>query len=129
MFLTTLLQQRKYRSNFSVFSAKAKTFPQCGKIFGALFMTLIKTHNTDGISRVRETGRNQSALIRISRSGFTAKNKIVLIFIKSFDVMHSKLLIFYNKSIEYRISKIYLRKFFISHQYTICYMLTYLLYC
>ncbi len=43
MFLTTLLQQRKYRSNFSVFSAKAKTFPQCGKIFGALFMTLIIT--------------------------------------------------------------------------------------
>jgi hypothetical protein len=41
MFLTTLLQQRKYRSNFSVFSAKAKTFPQCGKIFGALLMTLI----------------------------------------------------------------------------------------
>ncbi len=40
MFLTTLLQQRKYRSNFSVFSAKAKTFPQCGKIFGALFMAL-----------------------------------------------------------------------------------------
>ncbi len=40
MFLTKLLQQKKYRSNFSVFSAKAKTFPQCGKIFGALFMTL-----------------------------------------------------------------------------------------
>jgi hypothetical protein len=41
MFLTTLLQQRKYRSNISVFSAKAKTFPQCGKIFGALFMALL----------------------------------------------------------------------------------------
>ncbi len=41
IFLTKLLQQRKYRSNFSVFSAKAKTFPQCGKIFGALFMTLV----------------------------------------------------------------------------------------
>jgi hypothetical protein len=44
MFLTTLLQQRKYRPNFSVFSAKAKTFPQCGKIFGALFMTLAIVH-------------------------------------------------------------------------------------
>jgi hypothetical protein len=43
MFLTKLLQQKKYRSNFSVFSAKANTFPQCGKIFGALFMTLIMT--------------------------------------------------------------------------------------
>jgi hypothetical protein len=43
MFLTTLLQQRKYSSNFSVFSAKGKTFPQCGKIFGALFMTLTIT--------------------------------------------------------------------------------------
>jgi hypothetical protein len=41
MFLTKLLQQRKCRSNFSVFSAKEKTFPQCGKIFGALFMTLL----------------------------------------------------------------------------------------
>jgi hypothetical protein len=41
MFLTTLLQQRKYRSNFSVFSAKEKTFPQGGKIFSALFMTLV----------------------------------------------------------------------------------------
>jgi hypothetical protein len=39
-------------------------------------------HNTDGISRVRETGRNQSALIQISRSGFAAKNKKVLIFLK-----------------------------------------------
>jgi hypothetical protein len=33
MFLTTSLQQRKYRSNFSVFSAKAKTFPQKRKPF------------------------------------------------------------------------------------------------
>jgi hypothetical protein len=42
MFSTTLLQQRKYRSNFSVFSAKVKTFLQYGKIFGALFMALLK---------------------------------------------------------------------------------------
>jgi hypothetical protein len=33
MFLTTLLQQRKYMSNFSVFSAKEKTFPQKRKPF------------------------------------------------------------------------------------------------
>jgi hypothetical protein len=66
----------------------------------------IFNHDTDGISRVRETGRNQSALIQIGRSGFAAKNKKVLIFLKWINWMHSKLLIPYKKSMEFRISKI-----------------------
>jgi hypothetical protein len=70
-------------------------------------MSYVYNHKTDGISRVRETSRNQSTLIQISTRGFAAKNKKVLIFIKSVGAMHSKLLIFYNKSIEFIISNIF----------------------
>ncbi len=69
--------------------------------------TLVKlNHNTDSISRVCETSRYQSTRIQITRNSFTVKNKKLLIFIKFFVEMHSELVIFKKKSMEFKILKI-----------------------
>ncbi len=77
-------------------------------------------HNFDGISRFQETGRNQIAIIQISRAGFATKNKKVLIFYKI--NLWDALQIFKNQPIEIRVCLILFKIIFLSNQYSISYM-------
>ncbi len=54
------------------------TFVFFETFFCEIFIYIFNHNNNDGISRVRETSRNQSAMIQISRTGFAAKNKLFL---------------------------------------------------